>query len=544
MPRPIVALGFLGTRLDAGMARKRLQRWRPTINLAQRRELGITRLELIYDDREEGWQQLARVIQSDFESTAPGSSVNLHPMTMRNPWDFEEVYGALHDFARRYPFKPDDEDYLVHVTTGSHVQQICLFLLTESRHFPGKLVQTGPPEEDDPIGRATVIDLSIARYDRLARRFEKETSEATSFLKSGIATRSSRFNRIIDEIERVALAADHPILLMGPTGAGKSQIARRIFELKKQRHQLAGQFVEVNCATLRGDTAMATLFGHVKGAYTGAHAPRAGLLRTAHRGVLFLDEIGELGADEQAMLLRALEEKRFLPVGSDREIESDFQLLAGTNRDLRAAAAAGRFRDDLLARINLWTFELPGLAERAEDIEPNLDYELERFASRSGRRVTFNREARDHYLAFATAPQARWAGNFRDLNASVTRMATLAPQGRIDQATVGDELRRLEREWEPRDANPEDATLARILEKGAARGGGGPAKLDQLDRFDLVQLADVVRVCRAARSLADAGRRLFTISRAKKSGTTNDSDRLRKYLARFGLEFQDARDPV
>src|SRR4029079_9293184 len=163
-----------------------------------------------------------------------------------------------------------------------------------------------------------------------------------------------------------------PILLMGPTGAGKSQLARRVFELQKSRRQIGGAFVEVNCATVRGDGAMSALFGHKKGAFTGANADRPGLLKTANKGVLFLDEIGELGADEQAMLLRALEEKLFLPLGADKETGSDFMLIAGTNKDLNTAVHRGQFRDDLLARINLWTFRLPGLRERLEDIEPNI----------------------------------------------------------------------------------------------------------------------------------------------------------------------------
>ena len=175
---------------------------------------------------------------------------------------------------------------------------------------------------------------------------------------------------------------------------------------------------------------MSTLFGHVKGAFTGAQKDRPGLMKSADKGVLFLDEIGELGPDEQAMCLRAIEEKRFLPVGSDKDTTSDFQLLAGTNRDLSVDVREGTFRDDLLARLNLWTFQLPALADRREDIEPNLDFELRRFSEREGSNVTFNREARDLYLTFAMAPEAAWSANFRDLSASVTRMATLAPQGR------------------------------------------------------------------------------------------------------------------
>jgi transcriptional regulatory protein RtcR len=153
---------------------------------------------------------------------------------------------------------------------------------------------------------------------------------------------------------------------------------------------------------------MSALFGHVKGAFTGAQKDRAGLLRAAHKGVLFLDEIGELGLDEQAMLLRALEERTFLPLGSDEEAHRDFQLIAGTNRDLFAAVRQGRFREDLLARINLWTFSLPGLKHRVEDIEPNLDFELDRFAERAGRCVTFSKQAREKFLNFALSPASDW----------------------------------------------------------------------------------------------------------------------------------------
>jgi len=127
---------------------------------------------------------------------------------------------------------------------------------------------------------------------------------------------------------------------------------------------------------------MSALFGRRNGAFTGAAADRPGLLRTAEKGMLFLDEIGELGRDEQAMILRAIEDKRFLPVGADKGTSSDFQLIAGTNCDLGEAVASGAFREDLCARLNLWTFRLPGLADRREDIEPNLDYELDRFAER------------------------------------------------------------------------------------------------------------------------------------------------------------------
>ena len=208
--------------------------------------------------------------------------------------------------------------------------QICWFLLTESRHFPAQLIQTSSPSKQNRShpGEYRIIDLDLSRYDGLARRFHEEREDSLTFLKSGIDTKNAAFNRLIESIERVALRSREPMLLTGPTGAGKSQLARRIYELKRTRGLIEGPLVEVNCATIRGDGAMSALFGHVKGAFTGAAKDRKGLLRAAHGGLLFLDEIGELGLDEQAMLLRAIEEKRFLPVGTDSEASSDFMLIA------------------------------------------------------------------------------------------------------------------------------------------------------------------------------------------------------------------------
>ena len=314
---------------------------------------------------------------------------------------------------------------------------------------------------------------------------------------------------------------------MGPTGAGKSRLARRIFELKKLRHAVKGAFVDVNCATLRGDGAMSALFGHLKGSFTGALKDRPGLLRAADGGVLFLDEIGELGADEQAMLLRALEEKTFLPLGSDAESQSDFQLIVGTNRDLLAAVREGRFREDLLARINLWSFVLPGLRARPEDIEPNLQFELDQFGEKSGRRITFNKEAREKFLEFAHSSSAMWKGNFRDLNGAVVRMATLAHGGRITAEVVAEEVARLQASWNSLEAGGEEESLSEFL---------SPEQLANLDLFDRTQLARVIAVCRSSRSLSDAGRLLFNASRHLKK-TPNDADRLRKYLSRFSLDW-------
>jgi transcriptional regulatory protein RtcR len=523
--KPLIVIGFLGSTLDSvAFDARRWNRWRPSVALCMHEDLRVDRFEILHAGIH---QKLADNVTADINSVSPETLVRGHVLEFKDAWDFEEVFGKLLDFARAYPFDTDKEDYLIHITTGTHVAQICLFLLTEARFLPGRLVQTQPPRgapSDNP-GRWNMIDLDLSRYDSLATRFSAVASESISFLKSGIATANSAFNHMIDEIEQVAGRSRAPLLLMGATGAGKSQLARRIYDLKRLNHQVAGAFVEVNCATLKGDGAMSTLFGHTKGSFTGATGDRAGLLRTADKGMLFLDEIGELGLDEQAMILRAIEEKRFLPVGADKEVSSEFQLIAGTNRDLAQAVAKGGFREDLYARLNLWTFVLPGLAERREDIEPNLDYELDRHAKQEGNRVTFNKEARAAYLKFAMSTDALWSGNFRDLAGSITRMATFAPTGRIDTSNVDSEIARLKRHWKA-GSPPKDDISALLSDE----------QLAQIDPFERVQLAEVIRVCRASRSLSEAGRALFANSRVRRA-TSNDADRLRKYLARFDLDW-------
>jgi transcriptional regulatory protein RtcR len=521
----MVVIGLLGTTLDQGKHADRWQTWRPSVALCRQQDLIVNRFELLHGSRE---KPLAELVKRDIGSVSPETDVRLHPIEFGDPWDFEKVYEALFAFAKNYTFD-DAEDYLIHITTGTHVAQICLFLLTESRWLPGRLLQCSPERDRSAPGTIKIIDLDLSRYDGIASRFQQEQREGASFLKGGIETRNAAFNRLIDRIEQVAIATRDPLLLMGPTGAGKSRLARRIYELKKVRHAVKGDFVDVNCATLRGDGAMSTLFGHTKGAFTGALKERAGLLRTADGGVLFLDEIGELGLDEQAMLLRALEEKTFLPLGSDREASSDFQLIAGTNRDLLAAVREGRFREDLLARINLWTFGLPGLRARSEDLEPNLEYEIEQYERKTGRRITFSKEARQRFVDFALAQSSPWKGNFRDLNAAVARMATLSLGGRISVDIAQEEIDRLTHSWaDPVSSAPEERLLEFL----------GSEKLADMDLFDRVQLNHVLDVCIRAHSLSEAGRTLYSASRVRKT-STNDADRLRKYLTRFGIEWSE-----
>lgn len=528
-----IVIGILGARLDhGGLGKGRFGRWRPTVSIPMQPDFSVERLELIHHVDE---QQLAELTAQDIHALSPNTRVNLYAVDYENPWDFEAVYSQLHAFADAYAFDQEHENYYVHITTGTHVAQICLFLLAEARFIPAKLIQTSPGKQGEPnalYGTMQVIDLDLSKYDQIASRFAKEAQEANQYLKDGVETRNAAFNQMIEQIEQVALRSTAPILLTGPTGAGKSRLAKRIYALKQQRMQLSGRLVEVNCATLRGDNAMSALFGHVKGAFTGAQSERAGLLREANQGLLFLDEIGELGLDEQAMLLRALEDKVFMPLGGDKEVSSDFQLIAGTNRQLHTQVKHGKFREDLLARINLWTYELPSLKARIEDLEPNIHFELKKITKLVGYKVSFNQLALKQYLDFGMAPNALWHANFRDLNASMTRMATLAHGGRITEQIVANEIKRLQTDWHgfsETEAEGTQTLLAQVLSQEA---------IEQIDAFEQAQLAQVIKVCKTSKTLAEAGRRLFNVSRQNKA-SSNDSHRLKVYLQKFGLTFAD-----
>lgn len=513
-----VVIGFLGTQLDMGKKR----RWKPTVSLVMHDDLKVDRIELLHDNR---FNRLAHSVKREIEELSAGTEVLLQEMNLDDPWDFQEVYGKLFDFARAYGFDDERERYHVHLTTGTHVAQICWFLLTESRNVPARLIQTGPPRGEGPP-TIDVIDLDLSRYNALQQRFDQMSREYGDQLKGGIATKNATYNSVIDKIELVASNSNEPILLLGETGTGKSELAERIHDLKLERRRVKGRLVHVNCATLNGPDAMAMLFGQRRGYAGQAGSERSGLLREADGGVLFLDEVDELGLAEQAIILHAVETGRFYPLGSDHEISSRFQIIAGASRDLRALASKGLFRPDLLARLTMWRFDLPPLRARIEDVEPNLAFELSRAEKDLGTEVGFNADARDSYLRFATDPSTPWPGNFRDFSGSIRRLCILAPRGRITRAMVHDEIATLRRDWNTALADPD----ARLLESVMG------ADAHDVDPFDVVQLAQVVRTCRASANLSAAGRTLFGVSR-KKRKTQNDSDRLRKYLQKFGLDW-------
>jgi DNA-binding NtrC family response regulator len=226
---------------------------------------------------------------------------------------------------------------------------------------------------------------------------------------------------VVFEWIRTAAKSDISVLILGPTGSGKEVVARMIHELSRRS---AGRFQAVNCAALPDTLFESEIFGHEKGAFTGAHDRKPGRVELADKGTLFLDEIGDLSVMAQAKLLRVLEDRRFERLGGNRPIDVDFRLISATNRPLDLFVRDSRFREDLYYRVNAFAIRLPSLKERQTDIPLLAQRFLARYCAANGLPADGKTFAREALETLATYP---WPGNIRELESTVARAALSAP---------------------------------------------------------------------------------------------------------------------
>jgi DNA-binding NtrC family response regulator len=268
---------------------------------------------------------------------------------------------------------------------------------------------------------------------------------------------------VVFEWIRTAAKSDISVLILGPTGSGKEVVARMIHELSRRG---PGRFQAVNCAALPDTLFESEIFGHEKGAYTGAHDRKPGRLELADEGTLFLDEIGDLSIVAQAKLLRVLEDHKFERLGGNRAIEVDFRLISATNRALDQFVREGRFREDLYYRVNAFSIRLPSLRERQVDIPVLAQRFLARYCAANGLPIdakVFSREALEAFSGY------HWPGNIRELESTVSRAALSAP-GRairaqdVDFLHAGLEPPDTSRERLPSLRETERAHIVRVLD--------------------------------------------------------------------------------
>lgn len=320
---------------------------------------------------------------------------------------------------------------------GQLVHKRCLVMRKDGSYFPAlknaSLLKDG---QGQVLGAVeTITDLSeLDRRDQEIEQLSKLLHVKGGF--HGMLGESMVMRRVF-EITGKAAASDAPVIIYGESGTGKELVARAIHELGRRRE---GPYMQLNCAALNEALLESELFGHVKGAFTGAYSHRQGRFEAADGGDLFLDEIGDVPLSIQVKLLRVLETKEFERVGDQRPIRVDVRIITATNRDLEQLAVQGRFRNDFFFRINVIPIHLPPLRERLEDLPLLVDAFVRRLGKETGKRISgLSAAAMKRFMDY------QWPGNVRELKGVLEYAFVVAEKGLIEPDHLPRQL--LENQW-------------------------------------------------------------------------------------------------
>ena len=272
------------------------------------------------------------------------------------------------------------------------------------------------------------VEKALEKHDIVAENQTLREQVKARWTEGQLIGKSPAMDRLRDLIKRLGTATTS-VLITGESGTGKEMVARALHFQSTRSEQ---PFVVLNCGAIPENLIESELFGHLKGAFTGATSAKEGLFRAADGGTLFLDEVGELPPALQVKLLRVLQDRKVRPVGGSGEVEVDVRVVAATNRDVEAEVDAGTFREDLFYRLNVIRIEVPPLRDRAEDIPVLAGYFLQKHAALQGRRLEFSPEAM-RWMA-----QQSFAGNVRELENMVERGVTLALGNTVEREDLGD----------------------------------------------------------------------------------------------------------
>src|SRR5688500_8326299 len=332
--------------------------------------------------------------------------------------------------------------------------------------------------------------LELRQSRRVARELLAELGLAGDMVGD-----SPQMQRVRELIQRVA-ASDSRILITGESGTGKELVASAIHDGSTRRDK---PFIRVNCAAIPRDLVESEMFGHERGSFTGATQTRIGRFELAHHGTLFLDEVGDLGPDAQAKLLRAIEAKEIQRVGGNKVIRTDVRIISATNHDLERAVRGGTFREDLFFRLNVIPLSIPPLRDRGDDILELVEHFYEQFLQRTGQAKP--RWRSDAKVLLRDYP---WPGNVRELANIVERLAILHPGAEMTGPQVEDVLLVDRDEPHPVSRFPAASERARP----SASSGEGDSLADRLDTFERSVIARAL--AESGGNVADAARRVQT----------------------------------
>ncbi len=415
-------------------------------------------------------------------------------------------------------------------TLAAHGVELVAQLRSMSRPLPViYLSGDGPPKIVESSGDLAWLHLEMPVKQR---RLSAVLDQAQN-VRNGHPTqpgehrfRPSGNSRVMCDVHRLieqVAPYDTSVLILGESGTGKEMVARHIHELSGRA---AHPFVPVNCGAIPADLLESELFGHEKGAFTGALSTRLGRFEFAEGGTLFLDEIGDMSLQMQVKLLRVLQERSFERVGSNRTIRCNVRIIAATHRDLDSAISTGRFREDLFYRLNVFPVQMPPLRDRLEDLPVLIEHLVHRQGKSAGRHIRLDKQAMN------CLARNRWPGNVRELANLLERLAILFPERTVTAADLPERYRsagaggcciggvHIVKPLEPAaDLEPAAAPLSMVDEQIGLKGGG----IDLKDHLSAIEIS-LIR-----QALAEADGTVAGAARLLKIRRTTLVEKLRKY---------------
>lgn len=441
------------------------------------------------------------------------SAVDLFAIDLRSPIDYAAIYAEVSENLKAARLPRDDIELTFHLSPGTPAMAAIWIMLAKTR-FPARLIQTSREIGLEPVDFAfdlagdflpEYLRRSGERIERLARG-PKETG--AHFSK--ILHRSEVVRKQVELAQRIAVH-DVPVLILGETGTGKELFAEAIHAASERA---AKPFIAVNCGAIAPELASSELFGHKKGAFTGAIAHRKGHFQEASGGTLFLDEVGDLPLETQVRLLRALQAKEVTPLGSSGPVKVDVRVIAATHRDLATDVATGRFREDLFHRLAVAILRLPSLRERDGDVDMLLDSFLDQINA-DARGKPEAQEKKISVNARKLLTSYAWPGNVRELYHTLLRASLWSVNSEIQPDDVNSALLQIRRQG--------DNVLGRPLTQD----------------FDLQELLDDISRDYVARALKQTGER--KTAAAKLLGLSNHQT-LGNWMKRLSIEADERNE--